>query len=206
MTKKVCCYCRVSTSEQSIGSQLEAIKKYCQNQEWEISKVFKDEGISGAKEDRPSLNQLKKDCLNQKRGWTAVVVFRFDRMARSTQHLLECLTLFQKHKIDFISINEGIDTSTSVGKMVFTFLAGIAEFERAIIQERVKSGLERAKGQGVRLGRPRIGFDVNEALKLKREGLSWKQLSKRIGVSSPTLRRILPPLLKNPENRDALKA
>ena len=199
-TKKVIAYCRVSTSEQSIDSQLEAVRKYCQNQNWQISKIYKDEGISGIKDDRPSLNELKKACTNEKRGWTAVVVFRFDRMARSTSHLLECLTLFQKYKIDFISINEGIDTSTSVGKMVFTFLAGIAEFERSIIQERVKAGLERAKEQGVKIGRPRVGYDINEALKLKREGLSWSQLSKRMSVSSATLRRTLPPLLKTPKS------
>ncbi len=206
MSKKVCCYCRVSTMEQSIDSQLEAIRKYCHNQGWEISKVYRDEGISGAKDDRPSLNELKKDCANSKRGWTAVVCFRFDRMARSTQHLLECLNLFQMHKIDFISINEGIDTSTSVGRMVFTFLGGIAEFERAIIKERVKAGIERAKGQGVKMGRPRAGFDVNEALKLKKEGLSWAQLSKKIGVSSATLRRILPTLLKTSKSGCALKS
>jgi len=203
--KKVCCYCRVSTSEQSIDSQLEALRKYCSNQDWEIAKIYKDEGISGAKEDRPALNQLKRDCTNQKRGWTAVVVFRFDRMARSTQHLLECLTLFQKHKLDFISISEGIDTGTSVGKMVFTFLAGIAEFERTIIRERVKFGIEHAKSLGVKIGRPRRGFDVNEALRLKRDGLSWTQLSRKIGVSSATLRRMLPSLLKTPENGNVLK-
>lgn len=196
MSKKVCCYCRVSTSEQTIDSQLEAVRRYCQNQSWEITKLYTDEGVSGAQDDRISLNRLKEDCKNQKRGWTAVVCFRFDRIARSTTHLLECLNLFQKHKIDFISINEGIDTSTSVGRMVFTFLGGIAEFERAIIQERVKSGIERARGQGVKIGRPRIGFDVNGALQLKREGLSWMQLSRRSGVSVATLRRVISGLLK----------
>jgi len=203
--KKIACYCRVSTTEQNTDSQLEAIRKYCSNQGWEIAKVYKDEGVSGAKDDRPALNELKKDCLNQKRGWTAIVVFRFDRMARSTQHLLECLNLFQKHKIDFISINEGIDTSTSVGRMVFTFLGGIAEFERAIIRERVTSGIERAKAQGVKIGRPRAGFDINGALKLKREGLSWAELSKRVGVSVGTLRRVIPALLKTHEKGHALK-
>lgn len=192
--------------EQNTESQLEAIRKYCQIQGWEITKVYSDEGISGAKDDRPALNELKKDCINPKRGWTAVVVFRFDRMARSVAHLLECLTLFQKHRIDFISINEGIDTSTSVGKMVFTFLGAVGEFEKSVIVERVKSGIDRAKAQGVKLGRPRAGFDVNIALKLKREGYSWAELAKRMSVSVGTLRRVIPALLKDPERAQGVNA
>ena len=203
--KKVIAYARVSTDLQDTGSQIEAIKRYCDNQGWTLKKVYEDKGISGAKDDRPALNELKKDCGNEKRGFSAVVCFRFDRMARSTAHLLEILNLFQRQKIDFVSVNEGIDTSTPIGKCCYVMVSAISELERSIIQERVRAGLEKAKGQGVILGRPRKGFDINESLRLKKEGLSWSQLSKRVGVSSATLRRVLPPLLKNHESKNALK-
>ena len=189
--KKVAIYARISTTDQNVDSQLDAVKKYCKNQDWEISKIYKDEGISGTKDDRPALSELKKACSNAKRGWSAVVVYRFDRVARSTSHLLECLQLFKNNKVDFISISEGIDTSTSVGKMVFTFLGAIAEFEREIIRERVMTGIQRAKQNNVHCGRPRKGFDVATAMKLKAQGLGYKQISKRLNVPRATIFRYL---------------
>ncbi len=190
--KKVVAYCRVSTNEQSIGSQLEAIKNYCINQNWELVKVYEDCGISGAKDQRPGLDELKRDCMKQRRGWTGVIAYKYDRIARSVTHLLHCLNLFQSYKIDFISISEGIDTSTSVGKMVFTFLAGIAEFERSLISDRVKAGIEHAKATGKVFGRPRVGFDVAEALRLRnQENCSLRQIGKKLNVSYATVFRTL---------------
>lgn len=192
--KKVAVYCRVSTAEQNTGSQVSAITEYCTRNKWAISKIYEDNGISGKVDDRPALNQLKKDCSKGK--FQSVIVFRFDRMARSSTHLLECLELFRKNGIDFISISEGIDTSTAVGKMVFTFLSAISEFERVIIQERVKAGITRAKSAGVHCGRPRKGFDIAEALKLKKGGLGYKQISKKLGIPRATLFRYLSPLIQ----------
>jgi len=128
------------------------------------------------------------------------VVYKFDRMARSTSHLLECLELFRRNGIDFISISEGIDTSTSVGKMVFTFLGGIAEFERSLIRERVNAGIARAKSDGTHLGRPRKGFDVAEAMKMKSSGLGYKQIALRLGVPRSSVHRCLQPLLTLSQN------
>ena len=193
--KNIAAYLRCSTNEQNPENQLHAIEKYCACQGWKIKHTYTDEGISGSKDKRPQLDKLKKNISK----YDAVVVFKFDRLARSTSHLLECLQLFQKHEVDFISVTEGIDTSTSIGKMIFTFLGAIAEFERSLIQERVKAALALKKKQGVKLGRPRKGFDVNEALKLKQSGFSWNELAKAMNVSSGTLRRVLPPLLRNPQ-------
>jgi DNA invertase Pin-like site-specific DNA recombinase len=194
-TKRTAVYLRVSTSDQTTENQLHSIKKYCECQGWTIKQVYTDEGVSGAKDKRPQLDQLKEDIKKHK--YDSLVVFKFDRLARSTSHLLECLQLFQSYGVDFVSVTEGIDTSTSIGKMIFTFLGGIAEFERSLIQERIKAALDLRKQQGVKLGRPRVGFDVNKALKLKQQGLSWRELAKKLNVSSATLRRSLTPLLKN---------
>ncbi len=198
MKTKIAIYLRVSTTEQTVENQKIAIEKYCQQHSWNISKVYQDVGISGAKHSRPALDQLKQECAKGK--FDVLVVWKFDRLARSTTHLLETLELLQKHSCDFVSVTEAIDTTTAAGKMVLTFLAAVAEFEREIIRERVNAGLVRAKQNGTILGRPRRGFDVNEAIKLKRSGLSWSQLAKRLNVSSATLRRMLPPLLKNLDN------
>jgi DNA invertase Pin-like site-specific DNA recombinase len=169
-----------------------------------VAKAYEDVGVSGAQDRRVGLDALKSDAAKGR--FDVVVVWKFDRLARSTSHLLETLALLQRYAIDFVSVTEAVDTSTPAGKMVTTFLAAVSEFERALITERVVCGLERAKAEGVRLGRPRIGFDVHEALRMKREGRSWNQLSKHLNVSSATLRRMLPPLLKNltPENAEGV--
>ena len=202
--KRAAIYLRVSTTDQNVENQRRAIEQYCQLQGWRVAKVYEDVGVSGAQDRREGLDALKKDATKNR--FDVVLVWKFDRLARSTQHLLEVLALLQRYGVDFVSTTEAVDSSTPAGKMVLTFLGAIAEFEREIIRERVVCGLERAKANGVQLGRPRAGFDVNEALALKKSGLSWSQLAKRMPVSSATLRRTLTPLLKNPENRACMEA
>jgi DNA invertase Pin-like site-specific DNA recombinase len=203
MSKRAAIYLRVSTSDQTVENQRLAIEQYCQLQSWRVVKVFEDVGVSGAQDRRDGLDALKRDATKGR--FDVVLVWKFDRLARSTQHLLEVLSLLRRYGVDFVSTTEAVDTSTPAGRMVLTFLGAIAEFEREIIRERVVCGLERAKANGTQLGRPRAGFNVNEALRLKRDGLSWSQLSKRMPVSSATLRRTLTPLLKNPENAPCLE-
>lgn len=200
--KRAAVYLRVSTTEQTVENQRLAVEQYCKLQGWNVAKVYEDVGISGAQDRREGLDALKADVAKGR--YDVVLVWKFDRLARSTTHLLETLSLFHRYGTDFVSVTEAVDSSTPAGKMVLTFLGAIAEFEREIIRERVVCGLERAKSEGVRLGRPRVGFDVNEAVRLKKGGRSWTQLAKQLGVSSATLRRILPPLLKNPVNGSAL--
>lgn len=192
--KKAAVYLRVSTNDQTTENQRLAIESYCKVQGWEISKVYDDSGISGAKDDRPALNQLKKDCI--KNSFDIVIVHRFDRMARSTSHLLECLNLFQRYGIEFVSVSEAIDTSTSVGRMVYSFLGAIAEFERNLIRERVNAGIKRAKQSGVHCGRPRKGYDLGEAIKLHNQGLGLRTIASKLGVSYATIHRGLKSVTK----------
>lgn len=202
--KRAAIYMRVSTDGQTTENQRLAIESYCKIQGWKVVRIYEDVGISGSQDKRPGLDSLKADVAKGR--FDVVLVWKFDRLARSTSHLLETLSLLQRYGADFVSVTEAVDSSTPAGKMVLTFLAAIAEFERSLIRERVICGLERAKADGTQLGRPRAGFDVNEALRLKREGLSWSQLAKRMPVSSATLRRTLTPLLNNPGNHSCLVA
>src|SRR5580704_14217101 len=122
---KVALYARVSTTDkgQDPEMQLRELREYCQRRGWDISSEYVDAGISGSKDSRPRLNELMLDANRRK--FDAVVVWKFDRFARSTSHLLKALETFQALKIDFVSLTEGIDTSTPVGAMVFTILGAV---------------------------------------------------------------------------------
>ena len=194
-SKRAALYFRVSTSLQTIENQRLELEKYCERQGWSIVKTYNDTGLSGSKSDRPALNEMLQDSAKGK--IDVLVVWKIDRLARSTVDLLNILMTLKANGVDFCSTTQAIDTTTSYGKMVMTFLGAIAEFERDTIIERVNAGISRAREQGVRLGRPRAGFDINRALQLKRDGSSWTNIAKELKVSSATLRRIIPTLLKN---------
>lgn len=127
--------------------------RYCKAREMAVFRVYDDSGVSGAVDQRSALDELFTDARRQK--FDMVLVWRFDRFARSVTHLLHSLEEFRSLGIDFVSFTEGIDTSTPMGKMIFTFLAAIAEFERSLIRERVKAGIARAQAEGIHCGRPR---------------------------------------------------
>ena len=201
--KRAAIYVRCSTSGQTTNGQTIELKRYCERQGWVIAKIYEDHAISGSQHDRPSLNELLSDA--QRGLFEVVVVWKIDRLARSTSHLLEILNLLRASHVDFCSSTQGIDTTTAHGRMIFTFLGAIAEFERELITERVTAGIARAKQEGVKFGRPHVGFDINKALELRKEGLSWGMLAKRTGVSSATLRRAIYPLLKTPAMKNAPK-
>ena len=116
-----------------------------------------DVGISGAKEKRPELSRLMADAHRRK--FDAVIVWKFDRFARSVSHLLRALETFKALGIEFVSLTEGVDTSTPTGRMIFTVLGAVAELERSLIAERVRAGLRNAKAKGKRLGRPKKAVD-----------------------------------------------
>jgi DNA invertase Pin-like site-specific DNA recombinase len=127
---------------------------------------------------------------NAKRGkFNVVAVWRFDRFARSTRFLLESLELFNSLGIDFVSLRESIDTSSSVGKLVFTVLGAVAELERSNIRERVVAGQKAAKRRGVRFGRPQMQIDTQEVNALRKQGKSWREIALLLGTSEDTLLR-----------------
>ena len=183
MNKKVAIYVRVSTKrDQTTQNQTGELQKYCERQDWKVAEVYDDSGVSGTKSDRPALSRMMNDAAQGR--FQVVCVWKIDRLARSVADLLNILSTLRSHGVDFVSTTQALDTTTSYGKMVMTFLGAIAEFERDLICERVKVGIERAKAEGVQFGRPRVGFDVNRAVQLKRQGRTWG-LS-LIHISEPT--------------------
>ena len=190
-TPRVALYARVSTTGhgQDVGLQLEELRAVAVQRGWQVVGEFIDEGISGGTQSRPALDKLMNAARDGQ--VDAVAVWRFDRFARSTQHLLAALEEFRRLDVDFISLRESVDTSTSVGKMVFTFLAAVAEFEKALIQERVKAGVARAKAQGKHVGRPRRDIDLDLARLLREQGHGYRRVAKMMGIPKSTLVRHL---------------
>lgn len=184
---KAAIYARVSTTGgQSPEMQLRELRQYAKRRGWKVAGEYVDQGVSGAKDSRPELNRLVADA--HRRRFDAVVVWKFDRFARSVSHLLRALENFQALGIEFVSLTEGIDTSTPTGKMVFTVLGAVAELERSLIGERVRAGLRNAKANGKRLGRPPLReLSTTEVRQLRhdrrRERMSFSLLAKRYGVS-----------------------
>jgi len=188
-TPRVAVYARVSTSDQSTDSQLLDLRRYVRERGWNIYREYVDEGISGTKESRPALNELMNDA--KKRRFDVVLVWRFDRFARSTKHLILALGEFNNLRIDFVSYQENIDTSSPLGSAIFTIISAVAQLERDIIAERVKAGLRRAKENGKRLGRPRIKVSENQLLMLSERGLSIRQIARQVNLSVTTVARRL---------------
>ena len=159
--KRVGLYARVSTNNgQDPEVQLRELREYCQRRGFEITEEFVDKGISGSRERRPALDKLMVAC--RKRLVDAVVVYRYDRFARSLRQLVNALEDFRALNIDFVTLHEGVDTSTPNGRLVFGIFASIAEFERELIRDRVRSGLAAAKAKGKTLGRPRVAANTQQ--------------------------------------------
>ncbi len=187
--KRIAVYARVSTTDQSTESQLLDLRRYVSERGWNIFKEYVDEGISGTKDSRPALNVLMNDA--KKRRFDVVLVWRFDRFARSTKHLILALEEFRNLGIDFVSYQENIDTSSPLGSAIFTIISAVAQFERDIIGERVKAGLRRAKENGKKLGRPRAEVSKGEIYRLHSHGLSLRKIATQLNISKSTVARYL---------------
>jgi DNA invertase Pin-like site-specific DNA recombinase len=191
-------YARVSTNGkgQSPEMQTREMREFIPRRGWIIADEYVDTGICGAKEKRPQLDRLMADA--HKRKFDVVVVWKFDRFARSVSHLLRALETFNSLGIAFVSLTEGIDTSTPAGKMVFTVLGAVAELERSLIVERVKAGLKNARVNGKKLGRPKTFVDATRIAKLRASGASWRDVCAETGLSKGTAQRAVRSLPKNP--------
>jgi DNA invertase Pin-like site-specific DNA recombinase len=176
-------YARVSTLVgQNPEMQIAELREFCTRRGWEIAGEYVDAGVSGAKERRPQLDRLLVDC--RKRGVDAVVVYRYDRFARSLRQLVNALCEFEALGIQFVSLHEGVDTSTPNGRLVFGIFASIAEFERELIRERVRSGLAAARAKGKVLGRPRATVDASKIALLRAQGCGWRKIATELGVGT----------------------
>jgi len=168
-------YLRVSTIDQTTLNQEIELKKYCEFNQIKIHRVYREEGVSGAKTTRPQLDLLLQDM--RKGLFNCIICWKFDRLGRSTAHLLQVLEEVENKKVRLIATSQNIDTSTPMGKFFFTILSGFAEMERELIRERIKLGLARRKKQGKSLGRKlgakdksqrkRLGYFQREANKKK---------------------------------------
>jgi len=154
---KVAIYLRVSTQDQTSLNQELELKEYCQRNNYEIYQVYRDEGVSGVKTSRPQLDLMLRDMRNKM--FEAIIVWKFDRLGRSTAHLLQVLEELKNKNVRLIATSQSIDTDTPMGKFFFVILSGFAEMEREIIRERILLGLQRRKTQGKPLGRPKGSKD-----------------------------------------------
>ena len=174
-------YARVSTTGQDPEVQLAALRRHAAQRGWEIAEEFVDRGVSGVKDRRPALDRLMTAA------WVGhfqtVLVWRFDRFARSVKHLVTALDTFRALGVAFVSLQEQLDTATPIGQAMFTIIGAMAQLERDIIRERVRAGLERARARGVRLGRPRVPVAHGLLAGLQSEGLSLGEIARRMRCS-----------------------
>jgi len=185
-TKRAAIYTRISTGEQNADLQTSELPEFCGRRGWHLAETYSDV-MTGAKDKRPALDRLMADARRGK--FDVVAVWRFDRFARSTSHLLRALEEFASLGIDFVSVTEAIDTSTPAGRMVFTVLGAVAELERSIIRERVIAGQRAAKNRGVKFGRPVVAVDTAQVRRLRLDGLSWRAIAAQTGMTKDTVRR-----------------
>lgn len=190
-------YSRVSSSDQSTAMQEADLRRYAEARGFTIYKEYTDHAISGGKDRRPALDQLMSDA--RKRLFDIVIVWRFDRFARSTTHLHLALDEFKELGIGFASYNESLDTSTAMGKAMFSIVAAVAELERSIIRERVTAGVRRAIKTRAKAGKTWGRSKMEEAdpkkaetvQRLRKEGLSYHAIAEKVGLSSRTVWRFL---------------
>ncbi len=182
-------YARVSTKDQSCELQIRDLRAYSAARGFDLVREYVDVGQSGAKDSRPELNILMDDA--RKRQFDIIIVWRFDRFARSTKHLLAALEEFRSLGIQFISYQENVDTSTPLGQALFTIVSAVAQLERDLIRERVSAGIRNARANGKKLGRPKTLVDQAQVRQLKEQGHSLQQIATNLGIGYGTVRSLL---------------
>ncbi len=186
--KRIALYARVSTSnsQQDPEMQLRELREYAGHRDWTIVAEYIDR-MTGSKEFRPSLNLLMADAGQRK--FDVVLVWKLDRFGRSLRHLVNALAELEGLVMTFISLRDNLDLGTPSGRLMFQIIGAMAEFERALIQERVRAGLRHARAKGKRLGRPQVSVNVNLIASLRASGLSWRAIARKLGVGEGTVRR-----------------
>ena len=180
-------YARVSTLiGQSPEMQLTELREYASRRGWEIFSEYVDSGVSGSKESRPELNRLMSDAHQRK--IDAVLVWKIDRFGRSLKHLVNSLADLSAYGVAFISLRDNLDLSTPSGRLMFQIIGAMAEFERSLIQERVRAGLRNAILKGKTLGRPRRIVNGDQLARLREQGASFREIGSAVGASAGTVR------------------
>jgi DNA invertase Pin-like site-specific DNA recombinase len=194
--KRAVFYLRVSTIDQTTANQERELRQVAERMGCAVVKVYKDHGISGAKgrDRRPAFDAMCRDAT--KRQFEVIMAWSVDRLGRSLQDLVAFLSEIHALRVDLYLHQQGLDTTTPAGKALFQMMGVFAEFERAMIQERVRAGLARARSEGKRLGRPRIAPELEERIKKAlatpgRPGV--RKIAERFGVDPGTVQRISRP-------------
>lgn len=194
--KRVAIYARVSTTGQSVAAQVRELEAAAERHGWTVVQVFSDSGVSGAKgrEKRPQFDKLLKGV--SRRDFDMVAAWSVDRLSRSLSDLVNVLSELHAKSVDLYLHTQGLDTSTPAGRAMFGMLGVFAEFERAIIQERVRSGLARAKAHGTRsgnaIGRPRVSGNTEEQIRqLSASGVGKLKIARQVGCGVSVVQRVL---------------
>ena len=189
---RVALYARVSTLiGQDPEMQFSELREYASRRGWSITSEYVDQGVSGSKESRPELNQLMADAHWRK--FDAVLVWKIDRFGRSLKHLVNALADLCAYGVAFVSFRDNLDLSTPSGRLMLQIIGAMAEFERSLIQERVKAGLRNARAKGKKFGRPRAQVDALRVAELRREGLSEPSAGNLHAGLCGNRRRVTPP-------------
>ena len=186
---KAALYFRVSTTDQNPETQAREVRAFVEARGWEVVETYRDVGVSGARARRPALDQLLKDAWRGR--FEAVVVWDLSRMARSSSRAFRVLRELEQMKVRLIAVKQTFDTDTPLGKAFFTLAAMFAELERSILIERVRAGMARARAEGKRIGRPERAVDLEELGRLRAQGLSIRQIARRMATPSSTIAKRL---------------
>jgi DNA invertase Pin-like site-specific DNA recombinase len=187
---RVAIYARVSTTNgQSPEMQLSDLREYASRRGWQVFAEYVDNGVSGAKESRPELNRLMADA--HRRHFDVVLCWKVDRFGRSLKHLVNALADLDSYGIAFVCLRDNLDLPTPSGRLMFQIIGAMAEFERSLIQERVRAGLRNAKLKGKILGRPSVALDCSRIARLRASGASIRTISAQLGVSASTVHKTL---------------
>jgi DNA invertase Pin-like site-specific DNA recombinase len=186
---RVARYLRVSRADQNPQLQADESERLIKARGWELTSTYLDHGVSGSKDVRPELTKMMAAA---RRGeFKVLLVWRSDRLFRSLRHMVATIEELAALGVDFCSVTEPFDSTTPSGRLLFHLVSAFAEFERGVLIERTRAGLDAARKRGVRIGRPRVDVDVERARKLRASGKSLREAARLLGVGAATLHRAL---------------
>ena len=182
-------YSRVSTRThgQNPQVQIDELRSYATHRCWSVSEYI-DHGVSGTVESRAALNQLMNDA--RRRQFDVVLVWKLDRFARSLKHLVTALAEMEALGVAFVSVSDNLDLTTPAGRLMFHIVGAMAEFERELCRERILAGQRHARAKGKHLGRPRTQVDLEQVEQMRRAGMSWRQIARKLDIPLGTLHRV----------------
>ena len=187
--KKAAIYVRVSTPDQHVESQLYDLRELASQRGFDVVYEYEDRGVCGKKARRPGLDALMADARRKR--FSVVLVAAFDRIARSTRNFLQVIDELDSMGIEFISRRENVDTSGPMGRLFVTIISAIAELERSLVVDRVKSGMRRAKLEGRQIGRSRLDVNREQIVHDRRSGMSLTKVAKKHGISRASVCRLM---------------